>query len=471
MKKIYRSGNYVIAENGNGGVLEFAVDTSYYVLLENVYTIIDRVGGNYVINTNEITDYYNEDGNTAYDTKAFEKFLRENTAVFGGSSDGTNSNGGGTTNFDELFYVERDTNGQIVKVVSIYDLQVPAQSIEVGEAIRVSDLTQELGYTTKYDGRQYILMNYEITDDGNLNPTIKEFSSPSSFELQGLSDVQQSFSNVASFPLVAVQNVIGKIYNLKVATTSDLRIKLYRTGVTNYSGGTSGDIIPLSQSDMITYDVQGEDTLIVDETIPASQTDINGFDFELKPLTDFVSGASYRLDLSVPNGLMEIKGTLISPSFFFPYIKRSYGWEYEKKEIALKDDVPSVNNGNADAEFYHYSFSTGQDNNNMFNDGLVKIGWDYPGDVELTMLTEPSGTGDMVSLATKGNSSVVTKYITEPNTKYDVYPAGVGALEGLIVWISAEQDPLFPTYKVFVHNAGSSYNSVVEIKKIIPKNP
>ncbi len=147
MKKIYRSGNYVIAENGNGGVLEFAVDTSYYVLLENVYTIIDRVGGNYVINTSENTDYYNEDGDEAYDKKAFEKFLRENTAVFGGSSDGTSSNGGGTTNFDELFYVERDTNGQIVKVVSIYDLQVPAQSIEVGEAIKVSDLTQELGYT------------------------------------------------------------------------------------------------------------------------------------------------------------------------------------------------------------------------------------------------------------------------------------------------------------------------------------
>ena len=61
--------------------------------------------------------------------------------------------------------------------------------------------------------------------------------------------------------------------------------------------------------------------------------------------------------LLLMDGLMEIKGTLISPSFFFPYIKRSYGWEYENKELALKEDVPVANNGNANEEFYNYSFS------------------------------------------------------------------------------------------------------------------
>ena len=125
--------------------------------------------------------------------------------------------------------------------------------------------------------------------------------------------------------------------------------------------------------------------------------------------------------------------------------------------------------GNATAEFYHYSFSTGQDNNNMFNDGLVKIGWDYPGDVEVTMLTEPNGTGDMVSFAKTGSSSVVTKYITEPNATYDVFPAGVPALEVLVVLVTAEEDPTFPSYRMTFHNAGSSYNTVADIKKIIPK--
>ncbi len=126
--------------------------------------------------------------------------------------------------------------------------------------------------------------------------------------------------------------------------------------------------------------------------------------------------------------------------------------------------------GNAIAEFYQYSFRSGQDNIDFFNDGLIKLSWDAPAnDLELYMLTEPNGTGDMISLATKGDNTPVSTYITQPNFKYDVYPLGVNATEGLIVWISAEEDNLFPSYKVFVHNAGSSYNSNVEVKKVIPK--
>ena len=86
------------------------------------------------------------------------------------------------------------------------------------------------------------------------------------------------------------------------------------------------------------------------------------------------------------------------------------------------------------------------------------------------MLTEPSGTGDIVALATKGEGSTENTYITQPNFKYDVINGGVNATEGAVVWISAEEDDLYPTYKVFVHNAGSSYNSTVEVKKITPNS-
>ena len=397
------------------------------------------------------------------DRKAIEKYLFLNGYEPGGG--GTNPEGG-----DDLFRVERDGAGNIIKTISIYDLQVPPQSIEVGDAIKVSDLTQELGYTTKYDDKQYIVMNYEVTDGETINPTIKEFAEPSSFELQPLFDVQESYTDSVSFPLVAVQDVIGKIYNLKVATTSELRIRLYRTGVTNYVGQSeTQEALLLSEEDLVAYDVQGEDTLIVDEIIKASQTDINGFDFELKPLTDFVAGAAYRLDLSVESGNIEVKGTMITPTFFFPYIKRTFGWQYTNKELAFKDEVPVVN-GNAVAEFSHYSFKSGQDNDGFFNDGLIKLSWDSPGnDLEVYMLTEPNGTGDMISLATKGDATPVSTYITQLNFKYDIYPSGVGATEGLVVWISAEEDDLFPSYKIYLHNAGSSYNSNVEVKKIIPK--
>ena len=371
--------------------------------------------------------------------------------------------------FNQMFTIERDELNNITKIVSNYDLQVPPQSIEVGDAIKVSDLAQELGYTTKYDDKQYIVMNYEVTDGQTINPTIKQFAEPSSFELQPLFNREQSYTDSVSFPLIAVQDVIGKIYNLKVSTTSELRVRLYRTGVSNYNGDVEGDIIPLSEEDLVAYDVQGEDTLIVDEIIKASQTDINGFDFELKPLTDFVSGAAYRLELSVESGDIQIKGTQITPTFFFPYIKRTFGWQYTNKELAFKDEVPVVN-GNAEAEFSHYSFKSGQDNDGFFNDGLIKLSWDSPGnDLEIYMLTEPNGTGDMISLATKGDTTPVSTYITQLNFKYDVYPAGVNATEGLVVWISAEDDESYPSYKIFVHNAGSSYNSNVEVKKIIPK--
>lgn len=131
---------------------------------------------------------------------------------------------------------------------------------------------------------------------------------------------------------------------------------------------------------------------------------------------------------------------------------------------------PDVQYGNAIAGFYNYSFKTNFDEDNFFNDGFIKLSWDTDGkDLEVYMLKEPQGTGDLVSLAAKGDSGVVSTYITEPNYKYDVYPAGVNATEGLVVWISAEDDSTYPSYKIFLHNAGTSYNSIVEIKKIIPK--
>ena len=152
-----------------------------------------------------------------------------------------------------------------------------------------------------------------------------------------------------------------------------------------------------------------------------------------------------------------------------------YNTEEDQLEIfdgsSWTNSEPSIQSkGNAIANFYNYSFNSSQDNLDFFNDGNIKIGWDAPSnDVEVTMLTEPSGTGDMVSYATLGNGDVVSTYITQPNFKYDVYPTGVSALEALVVVISAEQDPDFPTYKMTFHNTGSSYNTIAEIKVIVPK--
>ena len=120
-----------------------------------------------------------------------------------------------------------------------------------------------------------------------------------------------------------------------------------------------------------------------------------------------------------------------------------------------------VQYGNALAQFYSFSFRTNFDNDDFFNDGRIKLSWDTDGkDLEVYMLTEPQGSGDLVAIATKGNNSPVSTYITQPNYKYDVYPLGVNATEGLIVWVSAEDDATYPSYKISVHNAGTSNNSI-----------
>ena len=48
----------------------------------------------------------------------------------------------------DIFEVERDGNQDIVKTVSLFDLQVPPESIEIGNAIKISDLAQSVGYKT-----------------------------------------------------------------------------------------------------------------------------------------------------------------------------------------------------------------------------------------------------------------------------------------------------------------------------------
>ena len=113
----------------------------------------------------------------------------------------------------DIFEVERDGNQDIIKTVSLYDLQVPPESIEIGNAIKISDLAQSVGYKTSFDDKQYILMSYEIEDDGSKNPVVKDFGSPSEFILQPLFDVTQTFQGVVSFPITSQQDVIGQTYN------------------------------------------------------------------------------------------------------------------------------------------------------------------------------------------------------------------------------------------------------------------
>ena len=374
--------------------------------------------------------------------------------------DGNNWVNAGSIN--DFFDVETDVNGNITKIISKYDLQVPPQSIEVGEAIKISDLAQIIGYSTKYNNDQYLVPSYNFSDNGSQKPVAKKFGLPTSFDIQPLDDITLQAGQNASFNILSQQDVIGELYTLKIYSDNDIRLRVYR--------------LPENG---------GEKTLLVNEVIQQIDLSLDGSPLVLTPLVDFEINKLYELNFTSDSDIT-LKGTefvsgtyggisVLNTTTFVPYVKRDKGFEYTNEYLAYESDIPSdpniQNKGNAIAEFSHYSFKSGVDNDNFFNDGNIKLSWDSNGnDLEVYMLTEPAGTGDLVAIATKGVTSAVSTYITQTNFKYDVYPAGVNATEGLVVWITAEEDPSYPNYKVFVHNAGSSYNSNIEIKKIIPKD-
>jgi len=243
----------------------------------------------------------------------------------------------GSTNSSQLYWngsawVEIDLPYTVANDLVTFDrdVQIPQTSLLVGDAIKMSDLAQSLSYTTQFDAKEYIIMGYEITENGNQRPNIKSFSASSSFELQPLSDTTETFSGLISFEITSIQQVIGKTYRLNILSDTDLHIKLYRL-----AEGT------------------GTESKIVDETIPASQTNLTGFDFDLTPIVDFEDQKVYRLEIDNGAGNGQIQGTLItgtnpysvspinvSPNFV-PYIKRQVGWVYDNKDIAYLDDIVS----------------------------------------------------------------------------------------------------------------------------------
>ena len=240
----------------------------------------------------------------------------------------------GSTNSSQLYWngsswVEIDLPYTVANDLVTFDrdVQIPQTSLFVGDAIKMSDLAQSLSYTTQFDAKEYIIMGYEITETGNQRPKIKSFSASSSFELQPLSDTTETFSGLISFEITSIQQVIGKTYRLNVLSDTDLNIRLYRL-----AEGT------------------GTESKIVDETIPASQTNLTGFDFDLTPIVDFEDQKVYRLEIDNGAGNGQIQGTLItgqnpysvgpidvSPNFV-PYIKRQVGWVYVNKSIGYEDE-------------------------------------------------------------------------------------------------------------------------------------
>lgn len=136
------------------------------------------------------------------------------------------------------------------------------------------------------------------------------------------------------------------------------------------------------------------------------------------------------------------------------------------KNLGVDANGKVVQVGNSSVETYTYSFANGVDNFDFYDDGLVRFGWDSPGnDLEFYMDVAPSGTGDMRSLATINYATQQNTFITTTGFLYDIYGAGVGPGSQLNIFIAAENDPTYPIYQVELYNANP--NVIVKIIKTI----
>ena len=57
---------------------------------------------------------------------------------------------------------------------------------------------------------------------------VKQFGESTSFDLQPLDDITQSFNTPVLFTITSQQDVIGETYTLKLDASSDVRLEVFR---------------------------------------------------------------------------------------------------------------------------------------------------------------------------------------------------------------------------------------------------
>lgn len=231
----------------------------------------------------------------------------------------------------DLFEIEKDVNGDIIKITALYDFKVPPQSIEVGNSLKISDLAQILSVVQSYDNKKKLILAYEIGENYSNRPEVKKIGEPTEFTLQPIDTTTKVFTDEVSFNILSQQDVMGEIYELKIYSDSDIRLKVFRFPENG-----------------------GKKTLLVDRVFDQSVLDLNGTSLTLAPIVDFEIDKLYELNFTSTSDIT-IKGLDISSISgfdtytsegigltedpdFVPYVKRLKGWEYNINKVAYVTD-------------------------------------------------------------------------------------------------------------------------------------
>ena len=165
------------------------------------------------------------------------------------------------------------------------------------------------------------MMGYEFDESGSNMPLVKQFGESTSFDLQPLDDVTQTFDTPVLFNITSQQDVIGETYVLKLDASSDVRLEVFRQAENG-----------------------GQRAKLVDEIFPQSNLSLDGFSFKLNPIVDFVIGKVYTLQFTATSGQIQVRGTELavgstygvskaSNTEFFPYVRRERGYVYVSRDL------------------------------------------------------------------------------------------------------------------------------------------
>lgn len=142
MKKLYISGNYIIYENGVGGVLEYPRAFTVYTLSGTDYKIVEQSGigvGTLTIPSSDITNIFDEEGVTPFDELTFLSFLRDNT---GFKSGGGNGIFGVTLNVNTLKEISA-SNGKLIYVEEFNNLFVYSEALQDWQQVGENNILRE----------------------------------------------------------------------------------------------------------------------------------------------------------------------------------------------------------------------------------------------------------------------------------------------------------------------------------------
>ena len=115
MKKIYISGNYIIAEQ-SGLTTEYAMGKSVYTKRDNTFRILEQLDkGELVISVADAVNWYDEAGTAAFTESTLEEFFRTNT----GFSIASGGNGAGSAS---ILYMELNSSQDLNVISPFTDL-------------------------------------------------------------------------------------------------------------------------------------------------------------------------------------------------------------------------------------------------------------------------------------------------------------------------------------------------------------